>query len=239
MAELRRVRDLRLLDAVDAFEREPFAAPVWRVVREGRDPTLGAPSLSRWCNGAFDVLYTSLERSGAVAEIHSLLSMQPVFPSKVRFHAHRLTVTAQRAIRFADSVDARDARRRGAPISRARVRENAGDCRRRPFSRIRRPCRAQRTMGMPRRDPVHRSNSARQHPDRRDRARAGRLGCLAQARARVTAPPRVPAERGAPLWARAKSRDPRCRTTRWSGARFESTPRHQLGIDYQSRRPRH
>lgn len=102
MAELRRVRDLRLLDAVDAFEREPFAAPVWRVVREGRDPTLGAPSLSRWCNGAFDVLYTSLERSGAVAEIHSLLSMQPVFPSKVRFHAHRLTVTAQRAIRFAD-----------------------------------------------------------------------------------------------------------------------------------------
>ncbi len=102
MAELRRVRDLRLLDALDAFESESFAAPVWRAARDGRDPILGAPSCSRWCNGAFDVLYTSLERSGAIAEIHALLSMQPVFPSKARFHVHRLTVTAQRAIQFAD-----------------------------------------------------------------------------------------------------------------------------------------
>jgi RES domain len=101
-ADPRRARDLRLLDAVDAFTREPFSQPVWRVAREGRDPILGAPSLSRWCNGAFDVLYTSLEREGAIAEIHALLSMQPVFPSKIRFYVHRITVTAQRTLRLAD-----------------------------------------------------------------------------------------------------------------------------------------
>jgi hypothetical protein len=33
-ADPQRVRDLRLLDAIDAFAREPFA----RAVREGRDP---------------------------------------------------------------------------------------------------------------------------------------------------------------------------------------------------------
>jgi hypothetical protein len=91
-----------LLDAIDAFRREPFSQPVWRVAREGRDPILGAPSLSRWCNGTFDVLYTSLEREGAIAEIHALLSMQPVFPSKIRFYVHRIAVTAQRTLRLAD-----------------------------------------------------------------------------------------------------------------------------------------
>ena len=83
----RPARDLQLLDTVDAFRREPLDAEVWRVVRDSRDPVLGSPSLSRWCNGTFDVLYTSFERrDGAVAEIHSLLSLQPVFPSRTRWY---------------------------------------------------------------------------------------------------------------------------------------------------------
>jgi len=101
-ADPSRARDLRLLDAIDAFAREPFARSVWRVAREGRDPLAGAPSISRWCDGTFDVLYTSLERGGALAEIFALLSIQPVFPSKVRFLVHRLKVRAGSAIRFAD-----------------------------------------------------------------------------------------------------------------------------------------
>ena len=101
-ADPRRARDLRLLDAIDAFNRERLAQTVWRVVREGRDPIAGAPSISRWCDGTFDVLYTSLERDGALAEIHALLSIQPVFPSKVRFFVHRLKVSAGKTIRFAD-----------------------------------------------------------------------------------------------------------------------------------------
>jgi hypothetical protein len=98
----RRVRDIGLLDAIDGFKREPFAHPVWRVVREGRDPVRGAPSNSRWCNATFDALYTSLERDGAHAEIYALLNSQPVFPSRVRFFAHQLKVTASRTLNLAD-----------------------------------------------------------------------------------------------------------------------------------------
>lgn len=98
----KRARDLGLLDAIDAFKREPFAQPVWRITREKRDPALGAATNSRWCNGTFDVLYTSLERDGAIAEIHALLSLQPVFPSKLASHVHKLTVDAKQTLRLAD-----------------------------------------------------------------------------------------------------------------------------------------
>jgi RES domain-containing protein len=79
-----------------------FAGDVWRVLREGRDPIRGGPSNSRWCDGGFDVLYTSFERDGAVAEVHAFLSEQPVFPSKLRFHAHRLRITAGKTLTLAD-----------------------------------------------------------------------------------------------------------------------------------------
>jgi RES domain len=98
----RKARDLELLDAIDACPREPFDGRVWRVVREGRDPAIGSPSQSRWCNGAFDVLYTSLESDGAIAEIHSFLSAQPVFPSKPVWFCHELKVRTSRSLRIAD-----------------------------------------------------------------------------------------------------------------------------------------
>lgn len=99
---MRRARDLALLDAIDAFPREAFEGQVWRVVREERDPTLGGPSRSRWCDGSFDVLYTSLARDGAIAEIDALLSLQPVFPSKIRWLVHTLRVFTARTLRLAD-----------------------------------------------------------------------------------------------------------------------------------------
>ncbi len=98
----RRARDLGVLDAVDRFEREALDVQVWRVVRSGRDPTLGGPSRSRWCNGAFDVLYTSFEQDGAIAEIDALLSMQPVFPSKIEWFASKLKVGTTQTLRLAD-----------------------------------------------------------------------------------------------------------------------------------------
>ena len=98
----RPARDLQLLDEIDAFRREPLAAEVWRVVRDGRDPALAAASTSRWCDGTFDVLCTSLERDGAIAEIHALLSLQPVFPSKVQWFAHKLRISAAQTLRLAD-----------------------------------------------------------------------------------------------------------------------------------------
>jgi hypothetical protein len=101
-ARPRTARDLQLLDAVDAHRREPVDAEVWRAVRDGRDPVLGSQSLSRWCDGTFDVLYTSSERDGAIAEIHSLLSLQPVFPSKMRWFAHKLKVSCAATLKLAD-----------------------------------------------------------------------------------------------------------------------------------------
>ncbi len=100
--DARRARDFALLDAVDASRREPFDAEVWRLVRAGRDPVLGSRSPSRWCDGQFDVLYTALERDGALAEINALLSLQPVFPSKERWFAYRLAIIAPQTLRLAD-----------------------------------------------------------------------------------------------------------------------------------------
>lgn len=102
MSGRRAARDLAVIDALDALPRDAFAGEVWRVVREGRDPLLGGRSSSRWCDATFDVLYTSLERDGAVAEIHALLALQPVFPSKIRWFANRLKVSAIETLKLAD-----------------------------------------------------------------------------------------------------------------------------------------
>lgn len=101
----RRARDLDLLDLLDKYERVSAELEVWRLVREGRDPTIGGPSKSRWCDNTFDVLYTALAYDGAVAEIHSFLSMQPVFPSKDRWFCHKLSIGVRSALRL-DSFDA-------------------------------------------------------------------------------------------------------------------------------------
>jgi hypothetical protein len=98
----RRARDLRLLDHVDAYPRRPYTGLLWRVVREGRDPLQGGRAASRWCNGQFDVLYTSLEREGAIAEIYALLSLQPVFPSKIAFQVHCLRVAVRQSLHLVD-----------------------------------------------------------------------------------------------------------------------------------------
>ena len=120
MPDLRRARDLGLLDSIDGFVREPFAQNLWRVAREGRDAISGAPSVSRWCDGTFDVLYTSMERDGALAEVHALLSMQPVFPSKVPFHVHRLKVRSLQTLRFPTHEALRNL---GVDVNRYRERD--------------------------------------------------------------------------------------------------------------------
>jgi RES domain len=118
----RRARDLTLLDQIDALPRSEFAGPVWRLVREGRDPLQGGPSNSRWCNGEFDVLYTSLERDGAIAELHALLDLQPVFPSKIVFRVHRVAVSVEQAL---DLTDFSTLSKLGVDISRYQDRNYA------------------------------------------------------------------------------------------------------------------
>ena len=102
MPGARKPRDPALLDALDAFDRVTYAGETWRVVRQGRDPLLGTASGGRWDSSLFDVLYTSLEQDGAIAEFHFQLSRQPVFPSKIAYEVHRISVKTAKTLRLPD-----------------------------------------------------------------------------------------------------------------------------------------
>ena len=95
-------RDPALLDALDAFDRVAYAGETWRVVGEGRDPLQGSASGGRWDPMLFDVIYTSLASDGAVAEVHFHLSRQPVFPSRIKYGLHRISVRTARTLKLPD-----------------------------------------------------------------------------------------------------------------------------------------
>ena len=102
MPGVRKPRDPALLDALDAFDRIRYTGDTWRVVRDRRDPLQGSASGGRWDPTLFDVLYTSLNPDGAVAEVHFHLSRQPVFPSRIRYGLHRIRVRTSKALRLLD-----------------------------------------------------------------------------------------------------------------------------------------
>jgi RES domain-containing protein len=92
-----------VLDALEAMDPVPVAARVWRITRAGRDPTRGSAANGRWSpGGAVEVLYTSLEREGAFAEIGFRLSLEPVWPSRIQHEIHEISVQTARTLRFAD-----------------------------------------------------------------------------------------------------------------------------------------
>ena len=96
-------RDLTLIDTLETFERIRFEGSVWRVVREGKDPVIGQRSGGRWDPGDFDVLYTSLEADGAIAEIDFVLSSLPVRPSKIKFVLHEIAVGVIEVLELTDT----------------------------------------------------------------------------------------------------------------------------------------
>lgn len=96
-----RRHDRDVLDALEAKDPEPFQGEVWRVTASGRDPLRGSTAPGRWSPaGEFEVLYTSLERDGALAEIGYRLSLEPVWPSQLQHDVHRIVATTQRTLRF-------------------------------------------------------------------------------------------------------------------------------------------
>jgi len=102
MPGARKPRDPALLDALDAFDRNSYAGETWRVVRDGRDPLQGSGSGGRWDPALFDVLYTSLNPDGAIAEVNFHLSRQPVFPSKIRYGIYRIRVSTAKTLKLPD-----------------------------------------------------------------------------------------------------------------------------------------
>jgi len=80
-----RRHDRGILDALEAMEPEAFAGDVWRVTSRDREPLRSSTVEGRWSPaGEFDVLYTNLERDGALTEIGYRLLLEPVWPSKVQ-----------------------------------------------------------------------------------------------------------------------------------------------------------
>jgi RES domain-containing protein len=103
MVHARSRRDNALIDAIESLSPVAFAGTVWRVVREGRSPLVCARAGGRWDDGTFDVLYTSQARDGAIAEMHFHIGRgQPVFPSRVRYFIHELSVSLTRALKLMD-----------------------------------------------------------------------------------------------------------------------------------------
>lgn len=97
----RPVHDRSILDALDAIDPEPFRGRVWRVTRKGREALRGSTAHGRWSpSDEFEVLYTSLERNGALAEIGYRLSLEPVWPSRIEHEIHFIEVETERTLRF-------------------------------------------------------------------------------------------------------------------------------------------
>ena len=88
-------RDRALLDAISAIEPRQFEGSLWRAVRVGTDPLRATRAGGRWDDGTFDVLYTSTQQDGALAESwyhHS--AGQPIPPSRnIARQIHRLRAT--------------------------------------------------------------------------------------------------------------------------------------------------
>ena len=111
-----RVHDRSVLDALEKLDPEPFDSDVWRVTRKGRDPLRGSSANGRWgAPGELEVLYTSEQRDGALAEVGFRLSLEPVWPSLLQHQVHVLAVTAARTLHL---VDMHELENLGVDISR-------------------------------------------------------------------------------------------------------------------------
>jgi RES domain-containing protein len=103
MSGISRQHDRELLDALESHPFEAFSGEAWRVTAKGRDALRGSTAGGRWSPPAeFEVLYTSLARAGALAEIGYRLSLEPVWPSRLEHELHRMTTRTNKSLRFAD-----------------------------------------------------------------------------------------------------------------------------------------
>jgi hypothetical protein len=92
--------DPELLEQLSAFETDRFDGEAFRATGLSVDPLAPSTNGGRWApRGEISVLYTSLERNGAIAEVASYLALLRPRPRK-RLAVHRLRVTASRTLRL-------------------------------------------------------------------------------------------------------------------------------------------
>ena len=95
--------DGALLDILAEYKPKPFEGQAWCITRKGFDPFRGSTAHGRWSAGPdIEVLYTSLERDGALAEIGFRLLLESVWPSRIEHELHCLDVNVERTLKLAD-----------------------------------------------------------------------------------------------------------------------------------------
>ena len=99
------IHDQRLLDRLSGFPAERFSGEVFRATRVDADPI--APSISggRWAppperEGGVAVLYTSVDRDGAVAEVAAFLTSLNPIPRSRPLSVTRIAVTLAQTVRL-------------------------------------------------------------------------------------------------------------------------------------------
>ncbi len=99
------IHDQILVDRLSRFAQEKIDIQLFRATRANADPL--APSISggRWApppdgDPGFYVLYTSLEREGAIAEVASFLADQTPVPGPRAIKVTLLAITASRVVRL-------------------------------------------------------------------------------------------------------------------------------------------
>jgi RES domain-containing protein len=101
-----RIHDRAVLDRLESLHVAKFEQVVWRIARKGHDPLRGSIAAGRWnAIAEIEVLYTSTERDGALAEVGYRLSLEPIWPSKIEHQMHQLSIKADNALRFNDLAE--------------------------------------------------------------------------------------------------------------------------------------
>lgn len=99
------IHDPSLLDRLSAFDPERFDGEVFRATRTSADPVAASISGSRWApapdgNAGHSVLYTSLERDGALAEVASFLAELTPIPGPRPISVTRLAVSTSHTLQL-------------------------------------------------------------------------------------------------------------------------------------------
>lgn len=99
------IHEPELLDAIAALPSDSFDGSVFRATGLTADPIVFSYSGGRWApaeedEGGFPILYTSLDKNGAVAEVASYLSLLTPVPRKA-LKLSEIGVTTEKSLRLA------------------------------------------------------------------------------------------------------------------------------------------
>ena len=96
------LRDIELIDAIEALPTEAFKGDVFRLVRDGRYPTDCWHPKGRWDDGEIDVRYTLTRAEGALAEVRYHLSQQPFVPDFLSYRMFRIPIDSIQVVNLLD-----------------------------------------------------------------------------------------------------------------------------------------